>query len=329
MENQTQSNEALALVLTKTIEELIPAMIEFNETEIIERIKDKVEFYKSAKYTEDSVKQAKDDKAALNKFVKALNDERIKIGKMYCAPYDAFKTKVDRIIGYANEATDNISEQLDTFEQARIAARREFCKGYWHDLWYNLTDDELAEKIPYERVEDKKWLNASTTEKKAAELIYAVYEGIKSDLQTIEQLANEDTDALTLYYYTTLSLSATLRENERRKAESRKIAEMRAKREADEQERKAKEETERRAFLEAQAAREAEELRNAPEAGEVPAEFIPPAPAEETQTAEQEEPAPAPAPKLMTVRFEVTATLEQMKALKAFFIENNIKIKSI
>jgi hypothetical protein len=61
--------------------------------------------------------------------------------------------------------------------------------------------------------------------------------------------------------------------------------------------------------------------------GEVPAEFIPPEPVEVTQATT--ELTPPPAPKLLNVRFEVTGTVEQLKALQAFIKSNGIKIKSI
>jgi hypothetical protein len=317
------ANETLALVLKQPIDELTPAMIEFNADEIIAKIKDKVEFYKQAKYSEATIKQAKEDKASLNKFVKGINAERIAIGKVYEAPYLKFKSGVDRIIALVGDAITNIDGQLNDFEKARITARRELCKGHW----YLIAGDELTQHIPYERIEDSKWLNASTSDKKAKEAVENVYEGVINDLQTIQALRSEDVDTLTLYYYKTLSLQETLRENERRKAESLKIAELRAKREADEQERRAREEAEKRAFLAAKQARELEEQRNAPEVGEVPAEFIPPETAEVTQATA--EPTPPPAPKLVTVRFEAIGTVEQLKALQAFIRNNGIKIKSI
>lgn len=313
-------NQSLALVLTKPIEELIPAMIDFNEAQIISAISEKVEAYKTARYTEDTIKQAKADRANFNKFVEALNKERIAIGKAYAAPYDVFKSKVDKIIEYANGAVDNIDGQLKAFEEKRLADRKDFCRAHW----YLIAGEEFMQKVPYEKVEDKKWLLASTSEKKARELIEEVYGGIQNDLQTIGQLQSESVDALTLYYFNTLDLNSTLRENERRKAEERKIAEMKAQREAAEQARREREEADRMAQEEARRQAEARAIAEAPEAPAVPVEFVPP-----VEVQAEEEAPKTTAHVIRSVRFEVFGTIEQLKKLQTFLRENGLKYKSI
>lgn len=295
----------MELILTTPIEELIPQMIGFNEDEIINGITDKIEYYKTAVYTEDTIKQAKEDKAALNKLIKGITDERIAIGKAYSAPYEIFKGKIDRIVTLVKGAVKNIDDQLVGYEIERRERRRAALKTH-----YEAQASDLVEVIAYARIEREQWLNASVSEKKAKSEIDEVIAGIRTDLQTISRLKDDDVDELRLYYYDTLSLAATLRENEARKERARKIAEMRAKRE--EEARLLAEERERaqRADLERQTAIESVSA----EAVTPPAEFIPP---EEV------------APKLMTVRFEATGTVQQIKALKKFLAENNIKIRAI
>jgi len=301
----------MELILTKPIEELVPAMIGFNEEELIREISDKLDYYKTAVYTEETVKQAKEDRAALNKLIKAINDERIAVCKAYNAPYEIFKGKVDKIVALVKEAGANIESQLTAYETQRKEARKMALKAYYEE-----TAGELIEVIAYNKIARETWLNASVSEKKAKAEIDEAIKTIEGDLSTIAAL-KDDVDELKLYYYDTLSLAQTLQENERRKERARKVAEMKA-----ERERREAEQTE----LEAKAAEEARRLAKvqaepAPiakiEQSAAPAEFIPP-----------EEPAQEE-PKLITVCFAATGTVAQLKALKQFIKDNNIKIKAI
>ncbi len=55
--------------------------IKFNYEELKTQIATKLENYKNLVYTEDNIKEAKADRANLNKLAKALNDEKIRIKK--------------------------------------------------------------------------------------------------------------------------------------------------------------------------------------------------------------------------------------------------------
>lgn len=298
--------EELKLILKTPIEQLAPAMIEFNADELVEKITAATERYATAIYSEDTIKDAKVDKASLLKLSKALNAERISLGKIYLAPYEKFKSEIDRIIGVVNSAAANIGGQLDAFEEARIGKRRELLRQH-----FLATASDISENITYERIEDTKWLNASTTDKKSKELVDLVVNGIRTDIATLKQLQSEDIDELLLFYFKNLSLAATLQENEARKERARKIAEMRAKREEEARLLAEAREKAERAAQEAQTASESVEPQ------QLPPEFTPPA---------QETPKE---PALCCVRFEITGTREQLQALKQFIIENHLTIKKI
>ena len=301
--------ENLELILKRPIEELAPAMIEFNADELVTKITAATERYASAVYSEETIKEAKADKASLMKLSKALNAERINIGKVYLAPYEKFKSEIDRIIGVVNAAASNIGGQLDAFEEARIGKRRELLRQH-----FLATASDLSENIAYERIEDSKWLNATTTDKKAKELVDLVVNGIRTDIATLKQLQSEDIDELLLFYFKNLSLSATLQENEARKERARKVAEMRAKREEEERAAQLLAEEQKRAQ---EADLTAQTASESVEAQQLPPEFTPP-----------EENAPQES-SLCCVRFEITGTREQLQALKQYIIANHLTIKKI
>lgn len=62
----------------KVNEVSIPEKIEFNYEQLKAELTEKVSLYETMVYTDDQIKQAKADKANLNKLKKALNDERIR-----------------------------------------------------------------------------------------------------------------------------------------------------------------------------------------------------------------------------------------------------------
>ena len=88
----------------------LPEQIEFNYQELKNEITTKANEYANIVYTDDTIKEAKADKAALNKLKKALNDERIRQEKEYMKPFNDFKTKVNELIAPAPLKDDNNQE---------------------------------------------------------------------------------------------------------------------------------------------------------------------------------------------------------------------------
>ena len=73
----------------------IPEKISFNYEELKAELTEKVAFYETLVYTDDQVKDAKADRATLNKLKKTLNDERIRREKEYMQPFNEFKAHVN------------------------------------------------------------------------------------------------------------------------------------------------------------------------------------------------------------------------------------------
>ena len=67
----------------KVNEVAVPEQITFNYEELKQELTEKVSMYETLVYTDDQIKQAKADKANLNKLKKALNDERIRREREY------------------------------------------------------------------------------------------------------------------------------------------------------------------------------------------------------------------------------------------------------
>ena len=106
----------------------LPEKISFNYEELKQELAAKVSMYETMIYTDDQIKEAKADKANLNKLKKALNDERIRLEKEYMVPFNDFKAKVNEIISIIRSKRED-----DTF--------REFCEDVFtvvHTFSYRL-----------------------------------------------------------------------------------------------------------------------------------------------------------------------------------------------
>ena len=213
----------LTFKLEHPIEELIPAMIGFNNEELLNKARELAEQYSSAVYTEEMIPQAKEDRARLNALIKAINDERIRIGKVYNEPYNVFKSKVDEVLACLQKPANLIGEQLSVYEIERKARKRADIENY-----FNSTIGELATFVPFEKIFNEKWLNASTSMKSITSVIDKTVEEIWSGLMAIEALNSEDETTLKAYFFRTLDIGQTLLENERLKVEKKRIEEAKA-----------------------------------------------------------------------------------------------------
>ena len=75
-----------------------PEQICFNYEELKKMIIEKASLYESVVYTDEQIKSAKKDRANLNKFKKALNDERIKLENEYMTPFNEFKSQIKELL---------------------------------------------------------------------------------------------------------------------------------------------------------------------------------------------------------------------------------------
>ena len=107
-----------------------PEVIEFNFDELKQEIESRVSMYTNLVYTDEQIKQAKADRANLNKFVKALSDERIKMKKQCLKPYEGFEAKVNELSKIVQEPIALIDKQVREYEEQQKKAKLEKIKEY-------------------------------------------------------------------------------------------------------------------------------------------------------------------------------------------------------
>lgn len=215
--------QELTLRLNTPIEELIPAMIAFNNAELLAEVKNRLATYQGRIYDETSISAAKADRATLNKFMDALNSERLRIKKVYTAPLDKFTAEVNEVIDTVKVVMLEIDGQVKTYTEKQKAEKLVECKEYFASV----LPAELAGFIRYEKIHKDEWLNASKKMPAVKKDIDAIIEKIKAELVTIEALGS-DTTELKAMYFEGLSLTDTITAYERRKAEKQRIEQAKA-----------------------------------------------------------------------------------------------------
>lgn len=276
--------EKMELVLQSDLESMIPAMIAWNNEELMAQVKELLVQYDNTVYDESNITQAKEDRARLNKFADALNSERLAIKKRYVAPLDKFTAEVNEVVGAVKSASMRIDAVVTEYDAKKRAEKRRKVQEH-----YDVAIGDLRDCVPYERLEDTRWYNASVSLKSATTEIDVALERIRNELIAIDALQSPDDAQIKAYYFRTLSLAQALQENERLKEERRRAEAYSARVQA------------------AQAQQETSEVTvNIETSGCTQA-----------------------APKLLTVRFAVQATAEQLKALKAFLTAHKMDFKPI
>lgn len=274
------------------IEQYTPASpILFNYDELKTELQAKAKQYASVVYTEDMLKTAKTDRAALNTLKKALNDERLRREREFMQPFTEFKTQINEIIAIIDEPLQTIDSQVKAFEAKEKEQKREAILALWDGI-------VKPEWLTIDRVWADRFLNKTVS---LAE--------VENDMQTFVNRVNSDVDAMQRMkaddiaieaYKQSLNVTAALDEAERIR-KMREAAEAR------------KREAEERRLAEAAAAQEA--AQKATESTEN---------AQNVETVETVAEAPKTAKWL---KFEAYMTIEQAIALRDYCKAQGIELR--
>ena len=192
----------------KITELQLPGKISFNYGDLKRELTEKVKEYGSLVYTEAQIREAKADRANLNRLKKALNDERIRQEREFMKPFDEFKAQVRELCGIVDSAASAIDTQVKAFEDAQKQKKAEEIKAYW----------DAKDAPDWMRRENPKWLNASTAMKTIAAEIDGILLQIQKDTDTLDGMGV--CFEAVQKYQATLDLNAAIAENARIKAQA-------------------------------------------------------------------------------------------------------------
>lgn len=174
--------EALELRMTTDLATAIPAEIGFNFEELEAELQQRLEHYNHLVVTEDAIKDAKDDRAALRKLRDAIETRRKDVKKQCEAPYKAFEGKVKRLTALIDAPIAAIDGQVKTFEERE----REQKRGEIAAAYEELVPENIRDIIPLNRIMDPTWLNKGTSMKKIREGIETIAKRTRLDITYLE-----------------------------------------------------------------------------------------------------------------------------------------------
>ena len=280
-----------------------PEAIRFNYEELKAEITSKVEMYKNLVYTgSDQIKDAKADRAALNKLIKAMSDERIRIKKDCLKPYEEFERKIKELTDIVNEPVQLIDKQIKEYEQTLKEEKRKEIEALFETIGFQAF-------VKLEMIWDEKWLNASVSMKSIEEKMRARLNEISTAVFTLNKLPEFGFEALELYKET-LDLPKAIEKAQHMS----EIAKKRAQYEAEEKARREAEEARAKQIAQEQASQQLEQPAEQMVMDLVPQE----APAQQELEPSKE-----------WIRFAALLTTEDALALKEFFQSRNIEFRAI
>ena len=248
-------------------------VIKWNREELEAAVRNKIAAYQNVVYTEDNMKQAKADRAELNKLTKAIEERRKMVKKIINEPYDVFESELKEILALIQEPVGIIDRQVKAFEEQQKEEKKKCIRSAYDEVI-----GDFGQVLPFEKVFDNRYLNQTYKLATAQSDIRAKVEKVRTDMETIDSLESKYKLNAKDVYIKTLDLSRALAENkrlsdleEKLEAEKRRRAEEEAERKRLAEE-KAKAEEERRKALEVQqkAEEEARARESATSAGNLP-----------------------------------------------------------
>lgn len=266
-------------------EQLAP--IKWNYEELKAQLTEGLASYKSKVYDEKNISEAKKDRASLNKLATAIDNRRKEMKERFLQPYEEFEKQAKELSALVKEQSAEIDAQVKAFDEARKAEKLVHIKEKYVEVFGN-----IAELVPFEKIQNKKWLNVTTSMSSIEDDLTSICATVNAGMDAIDKLEidNDIRHRVQSVFLDTLDLAAAIAEKERI-------------------------ENERQAIADYEAAKKAAEIK----AEDIKAQ---------NKKARQPEPvgyAVQENKEVFTVDFRIHATNEQLQMLKAFLVDNGIK----
>lgn len=237
-----------------------PEVIQFNYEELKAEITSSTEIYKNLVYTDDQIGDATKKRAELNKWIKVLSDERIKIKKECLKSYEEFEWKINDLVEIVNESVRSIDKQVKEFEQNKKEEKRKEIEALFETIGFQAF-------VKLEMIWDEKWLNASVSMKSIEEKMRDRMYQISTDIMTLNRLSEYAFEAVAVYKET-LDMNRSIAEAQRMSDIAKQKAETEA-RKKQEEERRAKEAEEKPVIIPEPVPEQQEPERTEPQKMEV------------------------------------------------------------
>lgn len=186
MKDRITENQLQLITKDKKLSEMIDGI-----TQIRSIVKEKMKVYECITYTEDDIKEAKADRAMINKSSKALNDTRIELEKIYMQPFNKFKDVVKDTCDMLDLTSNSIDLQIKKFEQEEKDVKMKQIREYF--------DENNEYLVNFDRCFKSNWLNKNKG--------IAV---VKAEINEVFELVEADFDKLKEHFYSETCYTAII-----------------------------------------------------------------------------------------------------------------------
>lgn len=190
----------------------LPA-IRWNEAEVQQNLTEMLAAYTGRVYTPDTIKDAKADRAAVNKLDKQLSDAARSAKAFYMKPLEEFLQSTKQMQTRCKAVSGAIDQQVKAVEEAERQDKADALRAVYVDCI-----GELREMIPFDRLLVPQWLNKTYDLAKASRELRKSVETRREELRLIRENCGEDAEACTTEYLRELNLNAALVEHSRQNA---------------------------------------------------------------------------------------------------------------
>lgn len=196
--------------------------VEWNYLEVKQWVEDGLQAYKGRVYTNDTITEAKKDRANLNKLAQAIDAKRKEMKAMYLAPYEQFEAEAKELVNMIKTVSAEIDAQVKAYDEFRKSEKQQFIE----EQIYKPLIGNLAELVPYKKLHKPKWLNVTTSVNEIGDDMARMVGEIENGLKAIDRLNIEAdiAERVKSVFLENFDLAAAIAENDRIMAEREKMA---------------------------------------------------------------------------------------------------------
>ena len=184
--------------------------IQWNNKELKAEIASKAKEYASIAYTDGQEAEMRKDRATLNKFVTAFENQRKEVKAFYQAPYQKFETQVKEVLGPVRDAIKVIDDGLAEIErQYRVDKTNKMREIYEAKV------GDLRAILPFEKTIEENWYKKAIKDKNLEQGYIDLFKRTRSDMDALDALPDRFRDKAVMKYMENYSLSEALTEGKR------------------------------------------------------------------------------------------------------------------
>jgi hypothetical protein len=195
--------------------------ITFNKEEIEEYVKERIGKYEGRYYDETQIREAKADRADLNKFKEAIEAKRKEIKGIYMLPYEKFAEEVGEIVSLINKPIKEIDGQIREYEERQKEEKKGLIESA-HAIHITPYENLLS----LSKIFNPKWLNTTYKLQDIVKEITGIKIKFEKDIEAIISLKSEYEGQIKDKYIETLDLTAALAEKTRLQEQKNRLEEI-------------------------------------------------------------------------------------------------------